>query len=118
MEELHSRAKRIEDRSHLRPGGAAANHQHRLRHGGQAPGIAVRVRELESGDVEPPTDSARAKDEFLRPQPQPGRRFDCVWIDESRSAGVFVHGHAQRIDLFAPRGMSTHVLDDLADARE
>ena len=79
MEELHSRAKRIEDRSHLRPGSAAANHQHRRRHGGQAPGIAVRVRELESGDVEPPTDSARAKDEFLRPQPQPGLLFRlCV----------------------------------------
>ena len=118
MEELHSRAKRVEDRSHLRPGRAAANHQHRCRHGGQAPGIAVRVRELESGDVEPPTDSARAKDEFLRPQPQPGRRFDCLWIDESRNAGVFVHGHAQRIDLFAPCGMSTHIFDDLADARE
>ena len=78
----------------------------------------MRVRELESGDVEPPTDSARAKDEFLRLQPQPGRRFDCVRIDESRSAGVFVHGHAQRIDLLAPCGMSTHVVGDLADARE
>ena len=100
------------------PVAPAANHQHRRRHGGQAPGVAVRVRELESGDVEPPTDSARAKDEFFRLQPQPGRRFDRVRIDEPRSAGVFVHGHAQRIDLLAPGRMSTHVLDDLADARE
>ena len=78
----------------------------------------MRVRELESGDVEPPTDSSRAKDEFFRLQPQPGRRFDRVRIDEPRNAGVFVHRHAQRIDLFAPRRMCTHVVDDLADTRE
>ena len=69
MEQLHSRAKGVEDRSDLRPRGTAANDQHRRRHRGQAPSVAVRVRELESGNVEPPTDSARAEDEFLRLQP-------------------------------------------------
>ena len=29
-----------------------------------------------------------------------------------------MHGHAQRIDLFAPSRTGTHVVDDLADARE
>ena len=118
MEQLHSRAEGVEDRSDLRPGGAAANDQHRRRHRGQAPGVAVRVRELESGDVEPPTDSARAKDEFFRLQPQPGRRFDRLRIDEPRDAGVLVHCHAQRIDLLTPCRTGTHVVDDLADARK
>ena len=78
----------------------------------------MRVRELESGDVEPPTDSSRAKDEFFRLQPQPGRRFDRVRIDEPRNAGVFVHRHTQRIDLLAPCRTGTHIVGNLADPRE
>lgn len=77
----------------------------------------MRVRELESGDIEPPTNSSRAKDEFFRLQPQAGGRFNGSRIDESRDAGVFVHGHAQRIDLLAPCRTGTHIVDDLADAR-
>ena len=49
---------------------------------------------------------------------RPVAGFDRVRVDEARNAGVFVHGHAQRIDLLAPGGMRTHVLDDLADARK
>ena len=100
------------------PCSAAANYQYRRRHRGQAPGIAVSARELESRDVESPTDSARANDEFLRPQPQPGGRFDRVWIDKSRNARTFIYRHAERIDLFAPRGMRAHVSNDLTDACE
>ncbi len=76
------------------------------------------VGELESGNVEPPADSARAEDESLRLQPHPGRRFDRLRVDEPRDAGVLVYSHAQRIDLLTPCRMGTHVVDDLADARE
>ena len=78
----------------------------------------MRVGEFESGDVEPPADSARAKDDSFRLQPQPGRGFDRLRVDEPRDAGVFVHRHAQRIDLLTPCRMCTHVVDDLADTRE
>ena len=76
----------------------------------------MRVGELESGDVEPPACSSRAKDDVLCLQPQPGSRLDRLRIDESRNAGVFVHRHPQRIDLFAPCRRCTHLADDLADA--
>ena len=78
----------------------------------------MRVRELEAGDGEPPADAARAKDDLFRLKPQPALGFDCVRVDEARNAGVFVHGHSQGIDLLAQGGMRTHVVDDLADARE
>ena len=78
----------------------------------------MRVRELESRDVEPPTDSASANNEFLCSKAQPTCRLDGLWIDEVGAAGAFVHRDAERIDLFAPSGMSTHVFDDLADARK
>ena len=39
-------------------------------------------------------------------------------IDEARSAGFFVDRHARAVQGFAAEGMRSHVVDDLAHARE
>ena len=118
MEELHARAKRVEDRSHLGARRAAANDNHRGGDGVQAPSIAMRIGELEAGNVQPPTDAARAEDKFLGLEPLPGCRFDCLWVNESHKTSAFVHRDPERIDLLAPGRVCTHVLNDLADTRE
>ena len=106
MEELDSRAKCVEDRGDLHPRCPSANDQHRRRDGGQAPGVAVGIRQLEAGDREPPADAARANDDLFSLQPQPAFGFDGVLVGETRNASVLVDGHSQGIDLLAQGRMS------------
>ena len=84
----HARAEGVEDRRDLHAGRAAADDQHRRRNRRQAPGIAVRRRQLESGDREPPADAARAEDDLLGAKAQPALRLDGVRVHEARGAGV------------------------------
>ena len=52
----------------------------------------MRVRQLGTGDIEPPVDSARTKDHFRSLQTEPAGRFDSVWIDEAYYTGPLVNG--------------------------
>ena len=66
LEELNLRAERMEHGGDLHARVAAADDQHRRRHAGQLPGVAVRVRELEAGNGESSAHAAGAEDELLR----------------------------------------------------
>ena len=76
------------------------------------------ARQLEAGDGESPAHAARADDDLFSLKPQPALGFDGVRIGEARGAGVLVDGHSQGIDLAAQGRMRTHIVDDLAHARE
>ena len=51
-------------------------------------------------------------------KPQPALGFDSVQIGEARGAGLLVDGHSQGINLPAQGRMRSHIVDDLAHARE
>ena len=78
LEQLHPGAELGEHRRDLHAGRAGADHHHRLRHGGQRPGVAVGARQLEPGHVEPATDAAGADDDLVRNEARAALRRERV----------------------------------------
>ena len=98
---------------------AGADDEHRRRHRGQAPGVAVGRGQLEPGDRQPPARAARAEDDPVGLERQPALGRDRVRIDEPGGAGVLVDRRRPGASRSGAQGrVGAHVADDLADAGE
>ncbi len=111
LEQRHPRAELGEDGRDLGAGRPGADHQQRLRHGGQRPGVAVRARQLRARHRQRPVGAARTEDDLVRVQADAVLGFDGVRVDEPRGPGVLVQDHAGVLQLGAQDG----VLGDVGD---
>jgi hypothetical protein len=73
---------------------------------------------FKAGDRKPSAHAPRANDDLLSLKPHSAFSFDGVLIGEAHSAGLFVDGNSQGIDLPAQSGMRAHIVDDLAHTHQ
>jgi hypothetical protein len=74
------------------------------------------VCKFEARDCELSADTASADDNLFSLKAQPAFSFDGVFVGETRYAGVFVDGHAQRIDLRAEGRIGAYIVNNLTHA--
>ena len=96
----------------------AADDQHRRRHLGQLPGVAVRVGELDAGNGESSADAPGAEDELRRFKPKSAFGLDRVRAGEAGRARLLVDCHAERIGLLAQGRVRAYAVYHLAHARQ
>ncbi len=114
LEEVDPRSKGGKDRRNLHPGCSRSDDEHRRRDGREVPGVAVRGRQLESGDRKPAALAADAEDDPIPVERKPVLGLDRVGVDEAGGAGVLVNGHSQRVEIVPQRRVDAGVLHHLA----
>ena len=101
LEQGDPRSEGVEDRGDLDPGRTGADHQQRVGHGFEAPGVAVGAGQLEARHWELPRRAAGADDDVRGSQSRSVVALDHVRLDEAGGPGVLVEGHAGLLELVA-----------------
>ena len=111
LKQRHPGAELGEDGRDLGAGRPGADHQQRLRHGGQRPGVAVRARQLRTRYRQRPVHAARTENNLVRVNPDALLGFDGVRVDEPGGPRVLGQDHTRVLQL----GTRDRMLADLGD---
>src|SRR5262249_19698303 len=114
LKELDAGAEGVEYRGDLRPRCPRTHDDHRRWHSVEAPGIAVRMRQLDARNRQSPTYPARAKDDLSSLDPQSAFRLDSVRVNKACDANLFVNSHSEGIDLLTPGRVGSDIACNLA----